>query len=115
MYTYSIDISRKSNPIDSIPAILVISSTKELEVKDALGRFRRSVSQWLANTEQGKMAWEKSGYTFNYGDFITEDVACRKHFLRFLYANGLSKAEVKYFEAEDCGEYWDRVIKPETV
>ena len=116
MATFRIDVSRRWAD-ESIPAVLVLKaegtsqSESGMTAAGALARFRRSVSQWLANTKEGKAAWEYSHHDFNYGDFrlAEEDPS----FLRFLEANGLTSANVERMEAEDLGEEWDSTFMPE--
>jgi hypothetical protein len=112
MNSVQIDVSRNWAE-DRIPAILVIESAEAIVPKDALARFRRAVSQWLANTGKGKEAWEDSVHDFNYGDFRMHDVAKDADFIRFLRANGLESARVERYAASDCGEHWDHSISPE--
>ena len=107
-----IDVSRNW-AADKIPGVLVLRSSYALTARDALARFRRSVSQWLANSEAGKAVWERSANDFNYGDFIHYSVADDPEFLRFLNANGLESAKVERYQAEDCGEHWDHSMTPE--
>ncbi len=112
MNRVQIDVSRNWAD-DRIPAMLVIESHEKLAPRDALSRFRRSVSQWLANTEEGKRAWEASRQDFNYGDFLQEGVNAHDNFKAILNANGLHNAWVERLEAEDCCTYWDDTIFPE--
>ena len=112
MFTYTIDVSRRWAD-DLIPAILVVQSHERLAPRDALSRFRRSVSQWLANTDEGRKSWEASSHDFNYGDFRQDGVAGDKGFLRLLRANGLLAAKVERMEAIDCDEAWDSTFEPE--
>jgi len=109
----TIDVSRRWKD-DYIAGRLVLTTpSKKMTAKEALTRFRRSVGQWLANTEVGKAAWEDSHRDFNCGDFRENDVAKDPEFRRFLVANGLTSAQVERFEAEDCGAEWDDVMEPE--
>ena len=111
MFVTKIDVSRRNHDVLR-DAVLVIRSREKLMPRDALSRFRRSVSQWLANTDEGKKSWEASGHGFNYGDYEADRVANCASFNKILNANGLEKAVVKT-EAEDCGESWDSTFIPE--
>lgn len=114
MRTHHIDVSRNWRE-ETIPAILVLKSTSDLDAKQALARFKRSVSQWLANTPRGKSIWASNRQDFNYGDFRENDVGVDPSFIEFLNANGIQSAVVDRFEAETCGETWDTTIHPETA
>ena len=109
MFTVSIDISRNWDD-DKIPAQLVLRSRSEMSAKKALCCFRRSVSQWLANTKEGKSAWEWSHHNFNYGDLLEEGFGT---VIPFLQANGLDSAEIVRLDVADCDESWDSTFIPE--
>ena len=109
MFTVSIDISRNWEDC-KISAQLVLRSHLEMSAEQALYRFRRSVSQWLANTEAGKSAWERSNKVFNYGDILAEGFGT---VIPFLQANGLDSAEIIRLDIADCGESWDSSFIPE--
>ncbi len=114
MHIVEIDVSRKGVPRDQIiNARLIIACSQEMTSQEALKRFRRATSQWLANTQDGKAAWAESVHDFNYGDFSMGDVEKDDDFIQFMMANGLLGAHVEQIVTEDCGETWDSVIKPE--
>lgn len=107
-----IDISRKTLEGKAYAVLALVAPGKPTSM-EMLTRFKRAVSQWLANTERGKLAWRRAGGDFNYGDFQEEHLTEDIEFLKFLEANGLESAEVKGMEAEDLGEDYDMVIRPE--
>ena len=112
MFKVTIDVSRRWAD-DYIQATLIIRGSRKLTPKEALARFKRSVGQWLANSTTGKRAWVNSHKDFNYGDYLQEDVARDKDFVKFLVANGLYSAVVEMAKVEDCDEYYDVVMLPE--
>ena len=116
MAEFKIDVSRRGFAENSIPAMLVLNTfepTVRMDARGALARFRRAVSQWLANSEAGKASWRAAGGDFNYGDFREDDVATDPDFIRFAQANGLESVSVERFTAEDLGEDWDSTFERE--
>jgi len=96
-HEHYIDVSRNwPDPSECIPAFLVLKSDspKARESKGALALFKAALSGWLAETEEGKAAWQSSSEDFNYGDFLTYDVGADKDFLNLLHKNGIASAEV---------------------
>jgi hypothetical protein len=43
-------------------------------VADALEAFKKGVSQWVAETSDGRRCWEESSENLNIGDLLNEDI-----------------------------------------
>ena len=67
LYTHIIDVSRRGDRDDMIPAQLTLVCRHE-NPKQAVAYFRDAVGYWLQSTEQGQSAWKESSEDFNYGD-----------------------------------------------
>ena len=109
-----INVSRNQRK-DNIQAVLVLLAKGKPSETEMLARFRRSVSQWLANTQRGKLAWEDSVHDFNYGDFVSWNVQNDPDFLEFLEANGIYCAKVTQETPLDLGETYDSLFRPEGI
>jgi hypothetical protein len=92
---------------------LVLVAPGKPTPREMLARFRRSVSQWLANCNAGKAAWAASHRSFNYGHFRDGATWKDPDFIRFLQANGLASAKVVGQDSIDLGEEFERPFEPE--
>jgi len=105
-------IELEDTPFNS-GAVLVLTSRDKLSPGDALSRFRRSVSIWLAESDTGRAAWMKNDCAFSYREFYDLDVSKDPEFRRILVVNGLTSAVGRMSEAVRLDERWDQVFEPE--
>lgn len=94
-------------------AMLVLTSREKLDPKNALSRFRRSVSIWLHESEIGRTALVESDYAFGYCEFDNFNVSKDPEFRRILVINGLTSAVIRKSEAVRLGERWGSSFEPE--
>jgi len=104
-FTHIIDVSRRGDRDDMIPAQLTLVCKHE-QPKQAVAFFRDTVNYWLQSTQHGKDAWRGSSADFNYGDLLNEQDDVDLLFL--LKEAGFSLAKVERLDiGVDVGESYD--------
>lgn len=60
--------------IDAVAILEIIDAPgeKDRTAKEALDALKSAITQWVANTEEGKAAYEASSEDYNIGDFVDD-------------------------------------------
>jgi len=104
-FTHIIDVSRRGDRDDMIPAQLTLVCKHE-KPQQAVAYFRDTVGYWLQSTFRGKQAWKASSEDFNYGDLLDEQDDVDLLFL--LKEAGFTQARVERLDIGiDVGECYD--------
>ena len=107
-----IDISRRGQADDMIPAWLTIESG--LDARSALEAFRKAISHFLALSEDGQGLWKETCGDFNYGDILMNEECIRKS----LHFQSALRGKIKSWKIDrgeigmNLGTYYDDVIYP---
>lgn len=114
MQTHTIHFARNEGKhgITLLGALQVSTPNSILTTADALAALELSITQWVAETEEGRNSWDNSCSDYNIGDFL-EDFRTES-LVDQLSKNGLKILSLETYDVSGMVSY-DKVLVDESA